>query len=129
MRFAVFCALGGRRNQGDGRPAGSRVRPFGDCSPRCVLNGAQSPTHLTEHGLAGDTIEFTFQLPGYVKNGTDAQHTATQSTFEAPCTPKEGGFDTGLQTTTMTGGKSFTLLVRTPSPSAPIFDLNGFASP
>jgi len=65
---------------------------------------------------AGDTIEFTFQLPSYIKNGTDAQHTATQSTFEAPCTPKEGGFDTGLQTTTVTGGKSFTLLVNDTQP-------------
>jgi len=65
---------------------------------------------------AGDTIEFTFQLPSYVRNGTDTQHTATQSTFEAPCTPMEGGFDTGLQTTTMTGGRSFTLLVNDTQP-------------
>jgi len=64
----------------------------------------------------GDTIEFTFQLPNYIKDGKDAQHTATQSSFEAPCTPKEGGFDTGLQTTTMTGGKSFTLLVNDTQP-------------
>jgi len=65
---------------------------------------------------AGDTIQFTFQLPSYIKNGTDVQHTATQSTFRAPCTPKEGGFDTGVQTTTMTGGKSFNLLVNGTSP-------------
>jgi len=60
---------------------------------------------------AGDTIQFTFQLPSYINNGTDVQHTATQSTFHAPCTPMEGGFDTGLQTTTVTGSKSFSLLV------------------
>jgi len=65
---------------------------------------------------AGDTIEFAFQLPNYIKNGTDIQHTATQSTFEAPCTPKEGGFDTGLQTTTASGGKSFTLHVNDTQP-------------
>jgi len=65
---------------------------------------------------AGDTIQFTFQLPNYIKNGTDVQHTATQSTFHAPCTPMEGGFDTGLQTTTMTSGKSFSLLVNDTSP-------------
>ncbi|KAF9644899.1 hypothetical protein BDM02DRAFT_3190193 [Thelephora ganbajun] len=65
---------------------------------------------------AGDTIEFTFQLPGYIKNGVDVQHTVTQSTFEAPCTPKEGGFDTGLQTTTTTGGKTFALPVNDTQP-------------
>lgn len=79
--------------------------------------------------LAGDTIEFTFQLPSYVKNGTNVQHTATQSTFEAPCTPKEGGYDTGLQTTTMTGGKSFTLLVRPLFQFALTFGLNEFTPP
>jgi len=89
-----------------------------------VLSGTRPPFFLTENCAAGDTIEFTFQLPGYVKNGTDAQHSATQSTYEAPCTPKEGGFDTGLQTTTMTGGKSFTLLVRTIFSSTLVFYLN-----
>ena len=78
-----------------------------------MLIGTRPPFHLTKDSAAGDTIEFTFQLPTYIKDGTDVQHTATQSTFEAPCTPKGGGFDTSLQTTTMTGGKSFTLTVRT----------------
>jgi len=96
--------------------------------PKVRTERHTTSVHLTDNGTAGDTIEFTFQLPGYVKNGTDAQHTATQSSFEAPCTPKEGGFDTGLQTTTMTGGKSFTLLVRTAS-TLTIFYLNGAASP
>ena len=89
-----------------------------------MLSDARPLFRLAQNGIAGDTIEFTFQLPGYVKNGTDAQHTATQSTFETPCTPKEGGFDTGLQTTTMTGGKSFTLLVRTAFDPVPILCLN-----
>lgn len=84
-----------------------------------MVNSTGHPFHLVKNGTAGDTIEFAFQLPSYINNSTDIQHTATQSTFEAPCTPKEGGFDTGLQTTTMTGGKSFTLLVRASKPALP----------
>jgi hypothetical protein len=60
--------------------------------------------------VAGDTIEFTFQLPSYIKNPISVQHTVTQSTFENPCSPKLGGFDTGIQTTDTTG-PSFTLAV------------------
>lgn len=36
---------------------------------------------------AGDVVTFTFQQ----KN-----HTATQSTLQSPCTPKQGGFDSGF---------------------------------
>jgi len=47
----------------------------------------------------GDTVVFTFALPEYIKNPPSVQHSATQSTFEAPCALKEGGFDTGVQKT------------------------------
>jgi len=40
-----------------------------------------------QNAAVGDTISFTF----YPKN-----HTVTQSSFEAPCTPFPGGTDTGL---------------------------------
>jgi len=63
----------------------------------------------------GDTIEFTFQLPDYIKSPVSVQHTVTQSTFENPCTPKDGGFDTGLQTTGATG-PSFSLTVNDTQP-------------
>lgn len=43
-----------------------------------------TPNSVT--AAAGDTIQFTF-------SGT---HTATQSTFAAPCAPMTGGLDSGL---------------------------------
>ncbi|CAL1717089.1 unnamed protein product [Somion occarium] len=67
----------------------------------------------------GDTITFTFQLPGYIKNPSVSQHSATQSTFDNPCTPKEGGFDTGVQSTGSANsntGSSFDLLVNDTEP-------------
>jgi len=64
---------------------------------------------------AGDAIEFTFQLPDYIKNPASVQHTVTQSTFENPCTPKDGGFDTGIQISGGTG-PSFTLTVNDTQP-------------
>jgi hypothetical protein len=48
---------------------------------------------------SGDVIHFTFAMPEYVKNPPTVQHSATQSTFDTPCTPMSGGFDTGIQTT------------------------------
>ncbi|KAI0342663.1 hypothetical protein BDW22DRAFT_1357115 [Trametopsis cervina] len=68
---------------------------------------------------AGDTITFTFALPSYIKNPTSAQHSATQSTFESPCTPKDGGFDTGAQNTGSENdntGSSFSLTVNDTQP-------------
>ncbi|KAF8522768.1 hypothetical protein BU17DRAFT_86676 [Hysterangium stoloniferum] len=47
----------------------------------------------------GDIIAFTFQAPDYIKTPNVTQHSATQSTFDAPCTPKPGGFDSGIQST------------------------------
>jgi len=47
---------------------------------------AYSPTSVT--AAPGDTVTFTFQQ----KN-----HTVTQSSFDSPCTPLEGGFDSGFQ--------------------------------
>jgi len=64
---------------------------------------------------AGDILSFTFQPPDYIKNPTLVQHTATQSTFENPCTPKAGGFDSGLQTTSVTG-PTFTLAISDTQP-------------
>jgi len=63
----------------------------------------------------GDTVEFTFQVPGYIPNPVSTQHSATQSTLENPCTPKSGGFDTGLQTTGATG-PSFSLTINDTQP-------------
>ncbi|KAI0077079.1 hypothetical protein K474DRAFT_1662178 [Panus rudis PR-1116 ss-1] len=68
---------------------------------------------------AGDTITFTFALPEYLKNPPSIQHSATQSTFDNPCTPKEGGFDTGIQSTGSVNsntGASFDLLVNDTNP-------------
>ncbi|KIJ44198.1 hypothetical protein M422DRAFT_228215 [Sphaerobolus stellatus SS14] len=47
---------------------------------------AFNPTSV--NAVVGDTITFTFQQ----KN-----HTVTQSSFQNPCTPVEGGFDSGFQ--------------------------------
>jgi len=63
----------------------------------------------------GDTVEFTFQVPDYIKNPVSVQHSATQSTLDNPCTPKPGGFDTGLQTTGATG-PSFSLAINDTEP-------------
>ncbi|KAI0783854.1 hypothetical protein BC629DRAFT_1593991 [Irpex lacteus] len=68
---------------------------------------------------AGDTIVFTYALPEYIKNPTSVQHSATQSTFDAPCTPKDGGFDTGVQSTGSANdgtGASFSLTVNNTDP-------------
>ncbi|KAI0091101.1 hypothetical protein BDY19DRAFT_682362 [Irpex rosettiformis] len=68
---------------------------------------------------AGDTIVFTYALPEYIKNPPSVQHSATQSTFDAPCTPKEGGFDTGVQNTGSVNdntGTSFSLTVNNTDP-------------
>lgn len=40
------------------------------------------------HPIAGDVIAFEFNA---------GQHSVVESTFENPCTPKEGGFNTGVQ--------------------------------
>jgi hypothetical protein len=48
---------------------------------RCV------DTRLFQSASPGDTVSFKF----HPKN-----HTVTQSSFEAPCTPLYGGIDTGL---------------------------------
>lgn len=47
----------------------------------------------------GDTITFTFAMNEWIKEPKTVQHSATQSTFEAPCTPLKGGFDTGVHNT------------------------------
>ncbi|KZW02252.1 hypothetical protein EXIGLDRAFT_735732 [Exidia glandulosa HHB12029] len=47
----------------------------------------------------GDTITFTFAMNEWVHDPKTVQHTATQSTFENPCTALSGGFDTGVQDT------------------------------
>ncbi|KAH8101013.1 hypothetical protein BXZ70DRAFT_907149 [Cristinia sonorae] len=68
---------------------------------------------------AGDTITFTYQFAEWVKDPPTNQHTATQSTFENPCTPLPGGFDTGIQTTgsILKGtGASFDLAVNNTDP-------------
>ncbi|KIP10513.1 hypothetical protein PHLGIDRAFT_33880 [Phlebiopsis gigantea 11061_1 CR5-6] len=68
---------------------------------------------------AGDTITFTFALPEYLKDPPAVQHSATQSTFDAPCTSKAGGFDTGVQSTGSVNsgtGASFNLLVNDTNP-------------
>jgi hypothetical protein len=68
---------------------------------------------------AGDTIHFTFSLPEYVKNPPSVQHSATQSTFDTPCTPMSGGFDTGIQTTGSANtntGNTFELQVNNTDP-------------
>jgi hypothetical protein len=44
-------------------------------------------TPLFQSAAVGDTVSFTF----HPKN-----HTVTQSSFDAPCTPLPGGIDTGL---------------------------------
>jgi len=68
---------------------------------------------------AGDTITFNFQLPAYIKSPSSVQHSATQSTFDAPCTPVSGGFDTGIQTTGSVNtntGLTFNLIVNDTQP-------------
>lgn len=47
----------------------------------------------------GDTITFTWLIPSYIQNPPTGSYSATQSTFENPCTPMAGGFDSGPQTT------------------------------
>ena len=42
---------------------------------------------LFQSAVARDTVSFTFQ---------SGNHTVTQSSFDAPCTPLSGGVDTGL---------------------------------
>ncbi|KAJ3554719.1 hypothetical protein NM688_g2964 [Phlebia brevispora] len=67
----------------------------------------------------GDTITFTFQLPGYIKNPQTVQHSATQSTFDDPCVPKPGGFDTGVQYTGSVNkntGNSYSVVVNNTEP-------------
>jgi len=68
---------------------------------------------------SGDTIHFTFSLPEYVKNPPSVQHSATQSTFDTPCTPMSGGFDSGVQTTGSANtntGNTFELQVNSTDP-------------
>ncbi|KAI0789905.1 hypothetical protein C8Q75DRAFT_763129 [Abortiporus biennis] len=67
----------------------------------------------------GDTIAFTYQLPSYIKSPASTQHSATQSTFDDPCTPMAGGFDTGVQSTGSANdntGSTFELLVNDTQP-------------
>ncbi|ETW85146.1 hypothetical protein HETIRDRAFT_247745, partial [Heterobasidion irregulare TC 32-1] len=44
-----------------------------------------TPSNLT--AVVGDVIEFMF---------VQKNHSATQTSFETPCTPAEGGFDSGF---------------------------------
>ncbi|KAK7682631.1 hypothetical protein QCA50_014431 [Cerrena zonata] len=68
---------------------------------------------------AGDTITFTYALPEYIKNPSVTQHSATQSTFENPCSKMDGGFDTGIQSTGSVNsntGNSYDLTVNDTNP-------------
>ncbi|GJE94574.1 cupredoxin domain-containing protein [Phanerochaete sordida] len=67
----------------------------------------------------GDTITFTYALPEYLKNPPPVQHSATQSTFDNPCTAMSGGFDTGVHETgwvSSSTGDSFNLVVNDTQP-------------
>lgn len=48
---------------------------------------------------AGDTIAFTWLIPGYIQNPVSGTYSVTQGTFENPCQPLAGGFDSGPRTT------------------------------
>jgi plastocyanin len=67
----------------------------------------------------GDDIAFTFAMNQYVDPVFVAQHTATQSTLEAPCTQLAGGFDTGVHDTgsvKTNTGETFTVRLNDTSP-------------
>ncbi|KAG8940694.1 hypothetical protein FRC04_005075 [Tulasnella sp. 424] len=53
----------------------------------------------------GDTLHFNFTSPG---------HSATQSTFDAPCTPMSGGFNSGV--ILQSGGPTFDVMVNSTDP-------------
>ncbi|TCD60216.1 hypothetical protein EIP91_010538 [Steccherinum ochraceum] len=60
----------------------------------------------------GGQLTFSTQMVQSTPGGTvvfafgDDPHSATQSSFDAPCTPLDGGFDSGLQT-----NKEFTITI------------------
>lgn len=48
---------------------------------------------------AGDTIAFTWLIPGYIQNPVSGTYSVTQGSFENPCQPLAGGFESGPRTT------------------------------
>ncbi|KAH9473489.1 hypothetical protein MJO28_000682 [Puccinia striiformis f. sp. tritici] len=48
---------------------------------------------------AGDTITFSWLIPSYIQNPQTGTYSVTQGTYDAPCKPMGGGFDSGPKTT------------------------------
>ncbi|OAV92548.1 hypothetical protein PTTG_08343 [Puccinia triticina 1-1 BBBD Race 1] len=48
---------------------------------------------------AGDTITFSWLIPSYIQNPATGTYSVTQGTYDAPCKPMGGGFDSGPKTT------------------------------
>ncbi|KAA1105946.1 hypothetical protein PGT21_024612 [Puccinia graminis f. sp. tritici] len=48
---------------------------------------------------AGDTITFSWLIPSYIQNPATGTYSVTQGTYDAPCKPMAGGFDSGPKTT------------------------------
>ncbi|KAG8963225.1 hypothetical protein FRC05_004905 [Tulasnella sp. 425] len=65
-----------------------------------------TPNQVT--AAVGDTLHFIFGPPS---------HSATQGTFDAPCTPMPGGFNSGFMPTQLEpGGPTFDVLVNSTDP-------------
>ncbi|KNZ47889.1 hypothetical protein VP01_606g10 [Puccinia sorghi] len=56
-------------------------------------------TSTISNGQAGDTITFSWLIPSYIQNPATGTYSVTQGTYDAPCQPMPGGFDSGPKTT------------------------------
>ena len=77
MRFALASAI---------LAIGAATSAFADDIPVTVEPTAFNPTNVTAQ--PGDTITFTF---------ISKNHTVTQSSFDSPCQPLDGGIDSGFE--------------------------------
>nr|GAT45219.1 predicted protein [Mycena chlorophos] len=96
----------------------SAVAQAGNIIPITVGAGAKtvySPNNV--NASVGDTIVFSFGVPGAASN-----HTVTQSTLKTPCEPVAGGFDSGwveIANTSTAPAPTFNLTIT--DASAPIW--------